>query len=36
MENEIEIQTTFNEDENMNELIEGGDVDVQNTDNITE
>ncbi len=36
MENELEIQTTFNEDENMNEFIEGGDVDVQDTNNITE
>lgn len=29
-----DLQTTFNEDENMNE-IEGGDVDVQNTEDIT-
>ena len=34
---EFEIQTTFNEDMNMNEeLVEGGDTDVQDTDNITE
>ena len=34
---EFEIQTTFNEDENMNEeLVEGGDTDVQDTDDITE
>lgn len=30
-----DLQTTFNEDENMNE-IEGGDVDVQDTEDITE
>lgn len=30
-----DLQTTFNEDENMNE-IEGGDVDVQDTEYITE
>lgn len=30
-----DLQTTFNEDENMNE-IEGGDVDVQDTEDIIE
>lgn len=30
-----DLQTTFNEDENMNE-IEGGDVNVQDTEDITE
>jgi len=29
-----DLQTTFNEDENMNE-IEGGDLDVQDTENTT-
>lgn len=33
---EIEIQTTFNDDANMNESIEGGDENVQDTENITE
>ena len=36
MEEEMEIQTTFNEDENMNELVEGGDEDVQDTEDTTE
>lgn len=36
MEEEIEIQTTFNEDENMNEFVEGGDTDVQDTEDTTE
>ncbi len=36
MEEEIEIQTTFNEDENMNEFVEGGDEDVQDTKDVTE
>ena len=36
MEEEMEIQTTFNEDEDMNEFIEGGDEDVQDTEDITE
>ena len=32
-----EIQTTFNEDENMNEvLVEGGDTDVQDTEDVAE
>ena len=30
-----DLQRNFNEDENMNEK-EGGDVDVQDTENITE
>lgn len=30
-----DLQTTFNEDENMNE-IEGGDVNVQDTEDIAE
>jgi len=34
---EQEVQTTFNEDENMNEvLVEGGDTDVQDTEDVTE
>jgi len=34
---EFEIQDTFNEDLEMNEeLVEGGDIDVQDTDDITE
>ena len=34
---EKEVQTTFNEDENMNEvLVEGGDTDVQDTEDVTE
>ena len=36
MEEEFEIQTTFNEDENMNEFVEGGDEDVQDTEDVTE
>lgn len=32
---DLDIQTTFNDDDNMNE-IEGGDIDVQDTENITE
>jgi len=32
---EIEIQTTFNEFD-VNEELEGGDEDVQDTENITE
>ena len=34
---EQEVQTTFNEDENMNEvLVEGGDTDVQDTEYVAE
>ena len=37
MEDLYEVQTTFNEDENMNEeLVEGGDVDVQDTEDVAE
>jgi hypothetical protein len=38
MEEEFEVQTTFNDDADMNEdvEIEGGDEDVQDTDDITE
>lgn len=36
MEEEMEIQTTFNEDEDMNEFVEGGDEDVQDTEDVTE
>lgn len=36
MEEEIEIQTTFNDDPDMNEIIEGGDTDVQDTEDTTE
>lgn len=36
MEEEMEIQTTFNEDKNMNEFVEGGDEDVQDTEDVTE
>lgn len=36
MEEEREIQTTFNDDPNMNECIEGGDEDVQDTEDTTE
>lgn len=35
MEQEFEIQTTFNEND-VNEIVEGGDVDVQDTENVTE
>lgn len=37
MKEDFEVQTTFNEDENMNEvLVEGGDTDVQDTEDVTE
>lgn len=32
---EFEIQTTFNEND-VNEIVEGGDVDVQDTEDVTE
>ena len=36
MKEDFEVQTTFNE-EDVNEILEeGGDTDVQDTDNITE
>lgn len=34
MNEEFEIQTTFNE-EDVNEIVEGGDVDVQDTEDVT-
>lgn len=35
MEEELEVQTTFNEND-VNEIIEGGDENVQDTEDTTE